>query len=97
MLGSDYQSQTFSTLLSNRENVSSLVGSQNPNANLLPSGYYSGYSSSQQEVVLGSFLTAYLNNPVNERNIDPVKNTPLPNWTINYNRFDEVSFCKKTR
>ena len=29
MLGSDYQSQTFSTLLSNRENVSSLVGSQN--------------------------------------------------------------------
>ena len=95
MLGSDYQSQTFSTLLSNRENVSSLVGSQNPNANLLPSGYYSGYSSSQQEVVLGSFLTAYLNNPVNERNIDPVKNTPLPNWTINYNGLTKFPFARK--
>ena len=61
----------------------------------MPSGYYSGYSSSQQEVVLGSFLTAYLNNPVNERNIDPVKNTPLPNWTINYNGLTKFPFARK--
>ena len=95
MLGADYQSQTFTNLLGNRDNVSLLVGGQNPNANLLPSGYYSGYSSSQQDVVLGSFLTAYTSNPVNDRTINPIKNTPLPNWTINYNGLTKFPFARK--
>ena len=95
MLGSDYQSQTFTNLLNNRQNVSMLVGAQNPNATVLPSGFYSGYSSSQQDVVLGSFLTAYLDNSVNDRNINPIKNSPMPNWTINYNGLTKFPFARK--
>ena len=44
-------SQVFQNLLANRQIVSQVVGADNPNSNILPSGFYSGYSGSQQEVV----------------------------------------------
>ncbi|MEY4860447.1 MAG: cell surface protein SprA [Bacteroidota bacterium] len=93
-LNSDYSSQVFQNLLANRVGVSQLIGAQNPNANLLPSGYYSGYSGSQQEVVLGAFLTAYSNSSVSSRTINPVKNTPLPNWSVTYNGLSKFPFAK---
>ena len=34
-------------------------------------------------------------NPVNDRTINPVKNTPLPNWTINYNGLTKFPFARK--
>ena len=93
-LNSDYSSQVFQNLLANRVGVSQIIGAQNPNANLLPSGYYSGYSGSQQEVVLGAFLTAYSNSSVSSRTINPVKNTPLPNWSVTYNGLSKFPFAK---
>jgi cell surface protein SprA len=92
----DWTSETFNTLLSNRETVSSLLGQQNANSSSINgSGYYTGYSGSQQEVVLGSFLTAYSKTNVNNQTINPIKNTPLPNWSINYNGLTKYAFVKK--
>ena len=92
--GSDYSSQVFQNMLANRESVSQVIGVDNPNSNLLPSGFYSGYSGSQQEVVLGAFLTAYSNAGVNSKSINPIKNTPLPNWSITYNGLSKFPFAK---
>ena len=92
--GSDYSSQVFQNLLANRASVSQVIGADNPNSNLLPSGFYSGYSGSQQEVVLGAFLTAYSNTSVNSKSINPIKNTPLPNWSITYNGLSKFPFAK---
>jgi cell surface protein SprA len=92
----DYSSETFSNLLNNRDQVSTLLGQQNANSSSISgSGYFTGYSGSQQEVVLGSFLTAYGNTKVNDKTINPIKNTPLPNWSINYNGLTKYAFVKK--
>ncbi len=90
----DNSSQVFTDLLANRVAVSQVIGAQNPNSSLAPSGYYSGYSGSQQEVVLGAFLTAYGNASVNEQNVNPLKNTPLPNWSVTYNGLSKFPFAK---
>jgi cell surface protein SprA len=93
--GSDYSSAVFQKLLDNRKEVSSLVGQQNSNSSQLGSGYYSGYNGSQQEVLIGAFLTSYTNRRVNDKNINPIKNLPLPNWSINYNGLSKMEFMKK--
>jgi cell surface protein SprA len=93
--GRAYQSEVFQTMLDNRSTVSQLIGVNNSNSTLLPNQYYDGYSGAQQEVVIGSFLTAYTNSSVNQRNINPLNNIPLPNWTINYNGLTKYDFTKK--
>lgn len=93
--GSDYSSAVFQRLLDNRKEVSNLLGQQNTNSSQLGSGYYSGYNGSQQEVLIGAFLTSYTNRSVNDKNINPIKNLPLPNWSINYNGLAKMEFMKK--
>ncbi len=92
---SDYSTEVFQKLLDNRREVSGLVGRNNANSSQLGSGYYSGYSGSSQEVLIGAFLTSYTNRNVNDKNINPVKNIPLPNWSINYNGLAKMDFMKK--
>jgi len=92
--GKDFSSSVFQTLLNNRKEVSNLLGAQNSNSTLLPNGYYSGYSGSQQEVVMGAFLAAYTNTSVSSKSINPLSNLPLPNWTINYNGLSKFAFAK---
>lgn len=91
----DYSSQTFSNMLDLRKAVSAQLGASNTSSYALNSGYFYGYSGSQQEVVTGAFLTAYSNQRVTDKSINPVKNIPLPNWTINYNGLSKYNFAKK--
>ena len=90
-----YSSSTFNKLLDNRKLVSQLLGSANSASSLLGSGYYDGYDGSQQEVVLGAFLTSYTDNKVSSKTIHPIKNIPLPNWSVNYNGLTKMPFMKK--
>jgi len=94
-LDREYSSQTFQTLLNNLQTVSQFLGQENSNSVLLPNQYYDGYSGSQQDVVIGAFLSAYTNSTVNQRSINPVKNIPMPNWTLNYNGLTKFEFTKK--
>src|SRR5690606_11946099 len=77
-LGKNYSSTTFQTLLDNRKEVSALLGTNNAGSSQTGSGYYSGYGGSQQEVVIGAFLTSYTNREFNAKSINPIKNLPLP-------------------
>ena len=93
--GAENSSAVFTQLLANRILVSNLIGAQNSNSSLLPSGYNNGYSGSQQDVVVGAFLTAYSGNKISDRTINPLNNIPLPNWTINYTGLTKFKFTKK--
>lgn len=95
LIGADYQTSSFNQLLANRAIVSQLLGGANANSTALTSGYYKGYSGSQQEVVTGAFITAYSNRGISERNINPLKNIPLPNWSLNYSGLTKYKFTKK--
>ncbi|MEN9699467.1 MAG: cell surface protein SprA [Bacteroidota bacterium] len=93
-MDSSFRSPIFQQLLNNRQQVSQLLGQANSNSSSLPNGFYDGYSATQQEVVIGSFLTAYTNSSVTNKNINPRSNTPLPNWTINYSGLTKFAFTK---
>lgn len=95
LLGKEYESSVFDNLLANRKEVSGILGSQNGNSGTLSSGFSDGYGATQQEVVLGAFLTSYTNRGVSEKNINPIRNLPLPNWSINYNGLKNFKFMKK--
>ena len=94
-LGGQFQSSVFDRLLKNRADVSTLLGEANGNSAPNSSDYYSGYGESQQEVVLGAFLTSYADRKVSKKNIAPSQNLPLPNWSINYNGLKNFKFMKK--
>jgi cell surface protein SprA len=72
-----------------------MLGAENGNSDLLNSGYYDGYSGTQQEVILGAFMTSYTQREINDKNINPIKNMPLPNWSVNYNGLKNFKFMKK--
>jgi cell surface protein SprA len=91
----DYQSQVFENLRANRVQTSQLLGQNNSNSSALNNGYFKGYNESQQEVLIGAFLTAYTGKEVNEKRINPLKSLPLPNWTINYNGLTKFERMKK--
>ena len=91
----EYISSTFEDMLAKRKEVSTLLGSQNQNSTSSINGYNDGYDGSQQEVVLGAFLATYTNKGVNDKNINPIKNIPLPNWSINYNGLTKLKFMSK--
>jgi cell surface protein SprA len=90
-----YSSSAFNAMRDKLSTVSQILGSKNPNSSPGGQGFYKGYSSSQQDVIIGAFLTTYTNNKVNEKNINPIKNLPLPNWSINYNGLTKFEFFKK--
>lgn len=94
-LGANYRSPTFDLLQSNLALASNVLGGLNEISDPLTNGYYDGYGGSQQEVVIGAFLTAYSNKEVNEKNIRPISNTPLPNWNVNYNGLTKFKVMKK--
>lgn len=94
-MGPRYSSETFTQMRTNLRDVSDILGSNNPNATLTPSGFYDGYGSSQQEVIMGAFLAAYGGRQVNDKNINPFKSVPLPNWTLTYDGLAKFKFAKK--
>lgn len=95
-LSSGYQSGNFQNLRGNTQTVSQLLGGSNGNSTgVSSSGYADGYGISQQEVLVGAFLTTYTNGKVNKRSVNPFSALPLPNWTITYNGLTKFNFMKK--
>jgi cell surface protein SprA len=94
-MDSNFVSPVFNTLRANLQVASELIGSKNGNSYQLTSGYYEGYGKSQQQVVLAAFLASYSNKSVTEKNADPIKSTPLPNWSMNYNGLTKFKVMKK--
>jgi cell surface protein SprA len=94
-IGKDYSTASFTKLRDSREDISSLLGNTNSNSSKNSNGYYTGYGETQQEVLIGAFLTSYTNNKQSDRNINPVSALPLPNWSINYSGFMKFELVKK--
>ena len=90
--------QIWENLLAYRPYISSLMSQSNPNAaNTLESnGYYTGYDSTQQDVIIGAFLCAYKGELPTLENINPIaQRIPLPNWRITFDGLGKVKALKK--
>lgn len=91
-----YESGNFKQMRETTKQVSDLLGESNSNsAGSTSDGYRDGYGISQQEVVIGAFLSSYTNGKVNKRSTNPFNSTPLPNWTVNYNGLSKFEKMKK--
>lgn len=80
-----------------RSEVSQVIGGRNENSDttLAENNYSGGYNGSQQDVVIGAFLAAYTGQNVNEKNINPFRKMPLPNWRISYDGLSKLKWVQK--
>lgn len=88
-------SEVFQTFLANRAIISARVAADNPFSNLTGEGYYSGYDSTSQEVVIPAFLAAYTGKDASNVKLDPLSVFPLPNWRITYDGLSKNKKLKK--
>jgi cell surface protein SprA len=65
-------------------------------ANIGADGFPLGYGSTNQAVLLASFLAAYTGTDANNSSLALFKNIPIPNWSLKYNGLMRYNFFKQT-
>ena len=58
-------------------------------------GYYKGFGSFSQEVLIPAFLAAYTGKDAKDVKLSPFWDLPLPNWRISYNGLSQIKAFKK--
>lgn len=94
-----YSNKVFEALRSNRELASALLAGANPNStgSSTEAGYLDGYGSTQQDVIITSFIAAYTGKEVSEKFSNPFKLMPNPNWRVTFDPMakTKMKFFKK--
>ncbi len=93
----------YKQFISSRRVIADRLAAANPDARCdqliqdTMSGEYFpfGYGPNQQTVLLTSFLSTYLGKDAAGYGFSPFMGLPLPNWSINYNGLNKVSWLKK--
>lgn len=82
-----YANAIFENFRNNRDEASALIAADNPNStgeSTTEEGYKDGYGSTQQDVILSSFIAAYSGKNLDKKYLNPFKLMPMPNWRITY-------------
>lgn len=100
--GKGAQSALFDEFLLIRPNIAKELGDANPKSLGLqdPGGelpaFIDGYSTTQQDVLLGAFVEAYTGRKLKGVGSDRMfKQIPLPNWTITWDGLGKLKIMKK--
>ncbi|NNC82093.1 MAG: cell surface protein SprA [Flavobacteriales bacterium] len=88
-------SEVFQTFLDNRRVISQRIAADNPFSTVTDNGYYSGYDSTSQDVVIPAFLAAYTDKDPSKVKLDPLSVIPMPNWRITYDGLSKNKKLKK--
>jgi cell surface protein SprA len=96
---SDFSSDVFHQFLNNRFTISQRLA-QNPNspvgASINPTtGFYNGYSSESQSVLIPAFLAAYTGKNASGVSTNPFLSVPKPNWRFTYDGLSKNEKMKK--
>lgn len=84
--GANNFSSVFKQFEQNRTIISQRFGAQNPfSTGVNPEGFADGYGRNSQDVVINSFLAAYLGKDAASTSLKQFPSIPLPNWRIVYN------------
>lgn len=91
-----WTSTTFETFLQNRlESSSRWNAATYSEASPNPNGYYQGWGSTSQNVVIPAFLAAYTGRQVSEVALDPFQTKAQPNWRVTYDGLTKIPAIKK--
>ena len=85
-------SSNFQRFLDNRKAVASRLTTNgiDPTTN-----YPTGFGSTQQDVLLYSFMSTYMGNDPTRQDLSLFPNIPKPNWRITYDGLTKLEFFKK--
>jgi len=94
-------SEAFENFRKNRITVANRLAVQrginiNNSANISTDGFPLGYGSTNQAVLLTSFLAAYTGTDANHVSLGIFRNFPIPNWSLKYNGLMRYNFFKDT-
>ncbi len=96
------ENPVFETFLNNRQIVAERLAAENPNSYGVPimdsaSGVYYpfGYGATSQEVLIPSFIAAYLGKDPSSVSLSPFPKIPIPNWNLTYNGLTKLDIFKK--
>ena len=59
------------------------------------SGFPEGYGPNQQDVLIGAFLAAYTGADPSKTDLNPIRNTPIPNWNLKYTGLMQMKSLQK--
>ncbi|MEW6469132.1 MAG: cell surface protein SprA [Bacteroidota bacterium] len=95
-MNKDYSSQTFENFLNYRATISTRLHQENPNSTgQLPTGFWQGYGSTSQEVMMFAFLAAYSGSNPDNYSLTTFPKLPKPNWRITYDGLSKLKPLKK--
>ena len=82
----------FENYVNLRQTYQGILMNNNPNA----LANHSGYDLNQQDVVIGSFISAYTNSKASLRTVqNPFSKVPLPGWNVTYDGLGKMNAVKK--
>jgi len=92
----NFVNEVFERVLEYRPIISARLASENPNSVLdTETGYYTGYGSTNQDVVIPSFLAAYTGKSPEKVKLNPFTQFPMPNWDITYDGLTKLPIFAK--
>ena len=93
----DYSNKTFIQFANNRTIISSRLAKQNGASagRIDTTGYYDGYSGTQQDVLTYAFLAAYSGKSAGNIAMNQFPSIPLPNWRITYDGLGKLPALQK--
>ena len=87
-----HSSQNFQRFLDNRNSIASRLST---NAINPANNYPTGFGSTQQDVLLYSFMSTYMGNDPTRQDLTLFPKIPKPNWRITYDGLSKLEFFKK--
>lgn len=87
-----HTSGEFDSFLNNRKAIATRLSGNTIDP---LTGYPTGYGSTQQDVLLLSFIATYTGNDPTQQELSLFQRIPKPNWRITYDGLTKVPFFKK--
>jgi cell surface protein SprA len=93
----NFVNPVFQTMLDNRAIISRRLGlsdinSGEPDPDSL---YWTGYSGTNQDVIIPAFVAAYTGKSAESVKLNPFKLVPMPNWDLTYDGLTKLAAFKK--
>jgi len=97
-IGDDNSTKAYEAMKNNRRPMAERLAHENPywDGSYNDTTFYpSGYSSSSQDVLHGSFIAAYTNRDVNKIPLNYFPTIPFPNWRVTYKGLSKIPALRK--
>jgi len=91
----NFVNQIFEQLLASRTVLSQRLAEGTESVLDPETGYYDGFGPTHQDVVIGSFLSAYTGKSADNVKLNPLKLLPAPNWDVTYDGLTKLPLFEK--